>query len=196
MIEILLQTSLPYILLLIVCANYCALYPKGPCVEYEVNMWYPCCMMSFVLEPSTLFYASCDSWLSLTLTLCSKNRKVRKRNENGNKIKKNQVHCLWTWQSSLYDLGNRYFSFSLFLIPAFLWTLELITSSVAPPSRRTSTIIYSCVSMLSKPIFTVTSLSMFPFKNTVYTWIKVHKFCMKFTEKVWKLKPERNMYVF
>ena len=42
--------------------------------------------------------------------------------------------------------------------------------------------------MLFKPIFTITSLSMFPFKNIVYTWIKVHKFCMKFTEKVWKLK--------
>ena len=41
---------------------------------HEANMWYPCCMTSFVLDPSTLFFASCD----LLLTLCSKNRKTRK----------------------------------------------------------------------------------------------------------------------
>ena len=77
-IEIPLQSSLPYILLLMVCAYYCAPYPKWPCVEHEVNMWYPCYMTSFVLESSTSFYASHDSWPSLTLTLCSKNQKVRK----------------------------------------------------------------------------------------------------------------------
>jgi len=54
-IEISLQTSLPYILLPMVHANYCALYPKQPCIVYEINMWYPCCMMSFVLEPSITF---------------------------------------------------------------------------------------------------------------------------------------------
>ena len=59
-IEIPLQTSLPYILLPMVHAHYCAPYPKQPYVKYKVNMWYPCCMMSFVLEPSTLFSASCD----------------------------------------------------------------------------------------------------------------------------------------
>ena len=54
-IEISLQTSLLYILLLIVHANYCVSYPNQPCVVHEVNMWYPCCMTSFVLEPSTTF---------------------------------------------------------------------------------------------------------------------------------------------
>jgi len=92
-IEIPSQTSLPYILLPMVHAHYCAPYPKWPCIEHEVNMWYPCCMMSFVLDPSTLFSVSHDSWLSLTLTLCSKNRKIRKENEkkmtNENKIEKN-----------------------------------------------------------------------------------------------------------
>ena len=86
-IEIPLQTSLPYILLLMVYANYCIPYPKGPCIEYEINIWYLYCMISFVLEPSTLFYTSCDPWLLLTLTLCSKNRKVRKQNENENRNK-------------------------------------------------------------------------------------------------------------
>ena len=42
-------------------AHYCAPYPKQPDIEYEVNMWYPYCMTSFVLEPSTLFSVSCDS---------------------------------------------------------------------------------------------------------------------------------------
>ena len=36
-------------------ANYCAPYPKQPCVVYEANMWCPCCMTSFVLESSTKF---------------------------------------------------------------------------------------------------------------------------------------------
>ena len=55
-------------------AHYCAAYSKQPCVVHEANMWYPCYMTSFVLDPSTSFSASCD----LTLTLCSKNRKIRK----------------------------------------------------------------------------------------------------------------------
>ena len=36
--EIPLQTNLPYIPLTMVHAYYCALYPKWPCVEHEVNM--------------------------------------------------------------------------------------------------------------------------------------------------------------
>ena len=55
-------------------ANYCAPYPKLSCIEYEANMWCPCCMMLSALDSSTLFSVSCD----LTLTLCSKNRKIRK----------------------------------------------------------------------------------------------------------------------
>ena len=51
-------------------AHYCASYSKQLCVVHKTNMWYPCCMTSFVLDPSTLFPASCD----LTLTLCSKNK--------------------------------------------------------------------------------------------------------------------------
>ena len=52
-------------------AHYCALYPKRPYVVHEVNMWCTCCLMSFVLDPSTL--------LSLTLTLCSKNKKIKQK---------------------------------------------------------------------------------------------------------------------
>ena len=55
-------------------ACYYATYPKQPCVVHEANMWCPCYMILFILDPSTLFFASCD----LTLTLCSKNRKKRK----------------------------------------------------------------------------------------------------------------------
>jgi len=54
-IKIPLQTSLPYILLLMVHANYCAPYPKQPCVVHEVNIWYPCCMTLLVLEPFMTF---------------------------------------------------------------------------------------------------------------------------------------------
>ena len=36
-------------------AHYCIPYPKRPCVEHEANMCCPYCVMSLVLEPSTLF---------------------------------------------------------------------------------------------------------------------------------------------
>ena len=55
-IEIPLQSSLPYILLPMVRAHYCAPYPKRPCVDHEANMCCPCCMTSLVLEPSTKFF--------------------------------------------------------------------------------------------------------------------------------------------
>ena len=41
-----------------VCAHYCAPYPKRLCVAHEVNMWYTCCMTLFVLDLSTPFSAS------------------------------------------------------------------------------------------------------------------------------------------
>ena len=82
-IEISLQTNLPYILLLMVHAHYCVPYPKWPCIEHEINMWYLCCVMSF-LDPSTMFSVSHD----LTLTLCSKNRKIT--NKSKKKIKMEQ----------------------------------------------------------------------------------------------------------
>ena len=47
MIKSSLQNSLPYILLQMVCASYCAPYPKWPCVKHEANMWCPCYMTSF-----------------------------------------------------------------------------------------------------------------------------------------------------
>ena len=55
-------------------AHYCAPYPKQPSIVHEVNMWYPCCMTLFVLDPFTSFSVSHD----LILTLGSKNRKIRK----------------------------------------------------------------------------------------------------------------------
>jgi len=97
-IEIPLQTNLPYILLTMVRAHYCAPYPKWPCVEHEVNMCYSCCMTSFVLEPSTPF--SQVSWSMLwphhqivtDVTVwpitsnpnrsCSKNRKIKQKMKN------------------------------------------------------------------------------------------------------------------
>ena len=45
-IESSLQSSLPYILLQMVCVSYCAPYSKWPCVKHEANMWCPCCMTS------------------------------------------------------------------------------------------------------------------------------------------------------
>jgi len=86
-----LQSSLPYILLPMVCAHYCAPYPKWPCVEHEVNMCYLCCMTSLVLEPSTPFsqvswsvlwlchqiVTDVTMWLINPNLSCSKNRKKK-----------------------------------------------------------------------------------------------------------------------
>jgi len=88
----LLQTSLPYIVLQMVHANYHAPYPKQPCVVHEVNMWYSCCMMSSVLKSSTKFsqvswsvlwlhhqvVTDVTSWLINLNPSCSKNRKIEK----------------------------------------------------------------------------------------------------------------------
>ena len=45
-IEFLVQSNLPYILVPMVRAHYCAPYPKWPYVWYEANICCPCCMMS------------------------------------------------------------------------------------------------------------------------------------------------------
>ena len=45
-IESSLQNSLPYILLQMVYANYCAPYPKWSCVKHKANIWYPCYITS------------------------------------------------------------------------------------------------------------------------------------------------------
>ena len=49
------QSRLPYIPIQMVHANYCALYPKPPCVRHEVNIQCTCCMMLLLLEPFTSF---------------------------------------------------------------------------------------------------------------------------------------------
>ena len=109
MIEIPLQTSLPYILLPMVYANYCAPYPKQPYIVHEVNMWYPCCIILFILESSTPF--SQVLWLMLWPIIsnpnlsCSKNRKMkikRKEKKKYNLKPKNKVHFQQSWQWGTY----------------------------------------------------------------------------------------------
>jgi len=63
LIKILLQTNLPYILLTMAHAYYCAPYSKWPCIKHEVNMCYLCCMTLFVLEPSILFFQVVIVWV-------------------------------------------------------------------------------------------------------------------------------------
>ena len=52
-IESSLQNSLPYILLQMVCAMYCASYPKWLYVKHEANIWYLYYITSFC---SKIFY--------------------------------------------------------------------------------------------------------------------------------------------
>ena len=58
LIESSLQNSLSYILLQIVYARYCASYSKWLCVNYEANMWCPCCMTSFCSRTFYFFFLS------------------------------------------------------------------------------------------------------------------------------------------
>ena len=67
-IEILLQTSLPYMLLLIVCASYCAPYSKRPYVEHEANMW---CSYYMTLFGSRTFYFFLSSPVINVVTILS-----------------------------------------------------------------------------------------------------------------------------
>ena len=56
LIKSFIQSKLSYIPIQMVCANYCAPYPKQLCTRHEVNMWYTCCMMLLLLKPSTSFF--------------------------------------------------------------------------------------------------------------------------------------------
>ena len=66
-IEFLVQSSLPYILLLMVRANYCAPYPKWPCVWHEASMCCPCCITS--LYSRTFYFILLNPVISLVTTL-------------------------------------------------------------------------------------------------------------------------------
>ena len=65
-IESFLQSSLPYIPIQMVCANYCASYPKWPCVKHEVNICYPCCMMS--LFSRSFYFLLLSSMINVVTT--------------------------------------------------------------------------------------------------------------------------------
>ena len=99
-IEFLIQSSLPYILLPIVRANYCAPYPKWPWVWHEASMCCSCCMTSLcsrifysVLQVSWSVWWLCHQfvtdvtvWQINPNLSCSKNRKEKKK-KTKNKIK-------------------------------------------------------------------------------------------------------------
>jgi len=84
-IEFLIQSSLPYILLLMVRAYYCAPYPKWPCVWHKANMCCPCCMTSLysrtfysiLLSPVISLVTDVTAWLIDPNLSCSKNRKIK-----------------------------------------------------------------------------------------------------------------------
>ena len=93
------QDCLPYILVLMVRAIYCAPCPKVPWVLHEANMCCPCCMT--VLVPSTSFsqvswsvlwlrhqfVTDVTVWLINPNLSCSKNRKWKRKENKENKIK-------------------------------------------------------------------------------------------------------------
>ena len=49
-------------------ANYCAPYPKQPCVKHEANMWCPCCIISFCSR-TFYFFLSCPMINVVTTSL-------------------------------------------------------------------------------------------------------------------------------
>jgi len=62
-----LQDSLPYILLQIVCANYCVPYSKWPCVKHEANMW--CSYYMTLFCSRTFYFLLSSSMINVVTTL-------------------------------------------------------------------------------------------------------------------------------
>ena len=115
-IKFLVQSSLPYILLLMVYAHYYAPYPNDH--VYDMR---PTCVVHvvwhyFILEPSTPFpYVSWSVlWLCHQVVTdvtawpinpnpsCSKNRKEKKNKIKCKEKNKNKVHCQQSWQYCCY----------------------------------------------------------------------------------------------
>jgi len=65
-IEFLVQHSLPFILVPMVHASYCAPYPKWPWVLHEASMCYPCCITS--LCSSSFYFILPSPVISLVTT--------------------------------------------------------------------------------------------------------------------------------
>ena len=83
-------------------------------------------------------------------------------------VKSIYFHCMFYW-SSLLNIPSTFLTYIdlsiLFNLNSyFLANSELITKPIVPLSNNASTVTSSCGSILSSPIFTITSLSMFLFK--------------------------------
>ena len=91
-IESSLQSHLPYIPKLMVYAHYYATYSKWLCVRNEVNICCICCMISLLQNLLCSFLVSwpvtMTAWpiITLTLTLDSKNWKLKNKKENKEKL--------------------------------------------------------------------------------------------------------------
>jgi len=115
-IEFLVQSSLPYILLLMVCAHCCAPYPNDHVYDMRPTCVVHVVWRHFIPEPSTPFsqvswsvlwlchqlVTNVTAWLINPNLSCSKNRKEKKRKKK-RKIKwkdKNEVHCQRSWHTT------------------------------------------------------------------------------------------------
>ena len=108
-IEFLVQSSLPYILLLMVCAHYCAPYPNDHVYDMRPTCIIHAVWCHFIPEPSTPFpqvswsvlwlchqvVTDVTAWLINPNSSCSKNKnKIKWKEKN-----KNKVHCQRSWQA-------------------------------------------------------------------------------------------------
>ena len=122
-IEFLIQSSLPYILLLMVHAHYCAPYPNDHVYDMRPTCVVHIIWCHFILEPSTPFpyvlwsvlwlchqvVTDVIAWQINPNPSCSRNRKEKKRKMK-RKLKcknknKNQVHCQRSWQEEPCSRG-------------------------------------------------------------------------------------------
>ena len=108
-IEFLVQSSLPYILLLMVCAHYCAPYPNDHMYDMRPTYVVHAVWHYFIPEPSTLFFqvpwsvlwlchqlvTNVTAWLINPNPSCSKNRKEKKKKKKKIKMK-STIHDLNT----------------------------------------------------------------------------------------------------
>ena len=72
-------------------------------------------------------------------------------------------HCMFYWPLFIqHYIYISYINWSFYFFPYFLANFKLITNSVVLLSNNASTVIPSCMSILSSLIFTITFLNIFP----------------------------------
>jgi len=126
-IEFLVQSNLPYILLLMVYAHYCAPYPNDHVYDMRPTCVVHVVWCHFIPEPFTPFsqvswsvlwlchqlVTDVTAWLISPNLSCSKNRKIKKI--------KNEVHCQQSLTFSFLESSSKNILDSMKSLPSLIF---------------------------------------------------------------------------